>query len=100
MTVPIVRKTTLHYTLHKSHHVTPDKGTAFQLVEDALQEAFLSDLFKGATSQILGRTVTSMPVKQSGIALLDPTQTTRANCTASCVITRHLVSAIQGMAEF
>ena len=41
----------------------PDIGMAFQTVEDKLHDAFLPDLFKGATSHIPGRVVTSMPFK-------------------------------------
>ena len=32
--------------------VTPDTGIAFQVVEDALQDIFLLDLFQGAMVQI------------------------------------------------
>ena len=59
--------------------VTPDIGTAFHPMEDAMREVFLPDLFKGATSQIPGRSVTGLPVDQAGIALLDPNQTSGAN---------------------
>ena len=55
--------------------VTPEIGTAFQPVEDELRKAFLLELFKGDTTQIPRRAFTSLPVKQSGIALPDPTQT-------------------------
>ena len=59
----------------------------FQPVEDALCDVFLPNLLKGATSKIPGRSVTSLPVKYSGIALPYPTQTNGANWMASCVIT-------------
>ena len=94
----------LHKSLHQEwdfvQRTTPDIGTAFQPVEDALQAAFLLDLSKGATSQIPGRVVTCLPVNQAGIALPDPTQTVKDNWTASCVITGHLVAALRGTAEF
>ena len=80
--------------------VTLDIGTSFQIVEGNLQDAFLQDLFKGATSQIPGRTVTGLPVKQARIELPDPNQTARANWTASCFITGHLVTALPDVADF
>ena len=67
--------------------VTLDIGTVFQLVEDALQDAFPPDLFKGSTSQIPGRAVTGMPFKQAKINLPDPTQIAGANCMVFYVIT-------------
>ena len=67
---------------------------------DALQEEFLPGLFKGATYQIPGRAVTGLPANQAGIILPDPTQTTRANWTVSCVITGHLVASLHGTAAF
>ena len=51
---------------------------AFQPVEDALHDAFLPALLKGGTYPISGRAVTSLPVKQSRIALPDPTETAGA----------------------
>ena len=80
--------------------VTPDIGMAFQVVEDALQYIFLPDLFQGSTEQIPGREINSIPVKQAGISLPNPTQTAVENWTASCVIMGHLVAALQGTAEF
>ena len=75
-------------------YVTPDIVMEFHPVEDALQEAFLLALFKGDTSQIPRKAVTSLPVEQAGISLPDPTQTAGSNWTASYVITGYLVSAI------
>ena len=40
--------------------VTLDKGTVLQPIEDALRDAFLPALFKGATYQIPGRAVNSL----------------------------------------
>ena len=73
---------------------------AFQAVEDELRETFLPALFKGAKSQIPGRTITDLPVKQSWIYLPDPTQTVGANWAEYCVITGHLVAALRRTAEF
>ena len=73
----------LHKSLHKEWYfvqrITPGIGKAFQKMEDALHEAFLSALLKGATSQIPGRWITGLPVKQSGIYLPDPTHTAGSN---------------------
>ena len=67
--------------------VTPDIGKAFQLVEDALPEAFLPSLLRGSTYQMTSRLVTGLPVKQAVIDLPYPTQIDGAKWTASCVIT-------------
>ena len=79
--------------------VTLDTGIAFQMIEDVLQYIFLPDLFQGETSQIPGRAINSLLVKQAGIALSNPTRNVRANWTASCVITGHLVAALRGTAK-
>ena len=68
--------------------------------DDVSDRGHLLDLFKGVISQIPGRAVTRMQVKQDGIALLDPSQTAGANWTASCVITGHLVIVLRREAEF
>ena len=69
-------------------------------VEDALQEVFLPALFREGTSQIPGRAVTSLSVKQAGISLPDPTQTARSKWTTSFVITGHFVAAIHRTVEY
>ena len=94
----------LQKSLHKewvfTHCVTLCIGMEFQPVEDELRDTSLPDLFKGGTSQIPGRSITSLPVNQDGIALTNPTHTTGANCTVSCVVTGHLVAALCRMAKF
>ena len=65
---------------------------AFQPMYDELRNAFLPYLFKWATSKIPGRAVTVIPVKQTGIALTDPTQTSGSNWMAFCDITGHLIA--------
>ena len=52
--------------------VTPGIGPVLQPVEDKLRDAFLPALFKEAPSQIPGRSVIGLPVKQAGIALSGP----------------------------
>ena len=80
--------------------IMPDIGTAFHPVEDALREAFLPALFKGATFQIPRREVTAMLVNQDEIALPEHTQTAGANWVTSCVIKVHLVAVLHRTAEF
>ena len=67
--------------------VTPCTGPKFQPMEDKMRDMFLPDIFKGSTYQIPGKSVTSLKVKQAGIAIPEPTKTAGANWTASCVIT-------------
>ena len=55
--------------------VARDIRMDFQLVEYALRDIFLLDLFQGAMAQIPGRAITGMMVKQAGIALPDTTWT-------------------------
>ena len=72
----------------------------FRVVGDALHDIFLPALFQGAMAHITWRLITSLPVKQDGIALPDPTWTVGANWMASCMITGHLVTALRGTADF
>ena len=93
--------------LHKSlqqewefvQRITPGVGDAFGLVEEALQETFLPALFQVLGEGALGRGVTLLPVKHSGLALPDPTKTAPENWTVSCVVTGHLVAALRGQVE-
>ena len=67
--------------------VTPGVGAAFGPVEEALREVFVLALFRGLTEGLTTRENTRLPVKQAGLAILDPVKTAPENCTASCVIT-------------
>ena len=80
--------------------VTPGIGMEFQVVEDEMRYTFLTELFQGDISQIPGRAITGLPVKQAGIDLPKPTRTAGENWTLSCIITGHLVAELQGTAEF
>ena len=82
------------------YRVTLYIGPEFHPVEDEIRDGFLLSLFKGGTYQILGKEVTGFPVNHAEIALIDPTQTTGDNWTASCVITGHLVAALHGAVDF
>ena len=59
--------------------VTPDIGDALVPAEQALQEAFIPALFHGLEEITPGRGVTSLPVKQAGQDLPDPTKTAPEN---------------------
>ena len=61
---------------------------------------FLLSLFERVGDGAPGRALTRLPVKQAGMALLDPTRTAPENWQASCVITGHLVSALRGQVPF
>ena len=80
--------------------VTPGVGAAFAPVEEALQEVFLPDLFRGLTEGLLTRENTRLPVKQAGLDIPDPVLTAPENWTSSCVITGHLVAALRGQTTF
>ena len=73
---------------------------SFQVVEDVLRNIFLPSLFQGATSQILRRVIKNLLSKKAGISLPESTWTAGVNCTESCMITGHLVTALCGTAEF
>ena len=65
-----------------------------------MRDILIPSLFQGATTQIPGIAITSLRVKQSGIAHHNPTMITGENCTASCMLTGHLVTSLRGTAKF
>ena len=69
-------------------------------MEEKLWDTFLPALFQGDTSQISGREITNLPVKQAGIALPKTIHTAGEKLTASCVITGHLAAVPHSTAEF
>ena len=65
--------------------VTPDIGIYFQAVEYKLRYTFLPALFQGDTSQIHGRAITCLPVKQSNrLGLNSLTQLGHQGWTGHC----------------
>ena len=66
--------------------VTPGVRDSFGPVEEALKETFVPALFEGLRDGVPERGVTSLHVKQTGLALPDPYQTASDNWTASCVM--------------
>ena len=81
-------------------HITPYIGDAFVPVKKLLKEAFILALFQGLREVTPGRGVTRLPVKQTLLALPEPTKTSPENWTASCVIKGHVVAAFRGQEEF
>ena len=59
--------------------VTQGKENAFGLVEKALQQTFLTALFKVLVEGATGKGVTRLTVKQAGIVLPDPNKTAPEN---------------------
>ena len=59
--------------------VTPGIVDAFGPVEEEIATAFLPELCKGVGEGEIGRSITRLPVKQAGLALLDPTWTAPDN---------------------
>ena len=80
--------------------VTLGIGNTFSPEEKALRDTFVTELFKELGDGVPERRVTRLSVKQAVLSLPDPTQTAPENWTASCFITRHLVTAIRGQVEF
>ena len=76
--------------------VTPDIRDAFEPFNKALRESFVPALFQGIGEVILRRGVACLPFKQAGLALPDPTLTSRDNLTVSCVITGHITAELIG----
>ena len=74
---PQTAYTGLYKSLHRKWDsvqlFAPDIGTALQLVEDEVRDAFLPVFFKGDTSQIPRIAVAGMSVNQAGITISDPT---------------------------
>ena len=81
--------------------VTPGIGAAFAAIEASIRDRFLPALFgeeKAADPTV--RTLASLPVKATGLALPDPTTSSAANYTASTVCCTHLVQMLRGHTPF
>ena len=76
--------------------VTPGTRYAFGPVEQELQEIFVPSLFQGLGEGAPGGGINYLLVKQTGLALSNPTKTATENWTAYCFITGHLVAALRG----
>ena len=74
---PQTTYTGLKKYLHKEwdlvQRVTSHIGEAFRSVEESLEKSFIRALFKGATVEVPKIGITRLPVKQAGLAILNPT---------------------------
>ena len=74
---------------------TQGLGEDFDQAEKSLQEAFLPALFQGAAVTMPDQTITGLTVKNSGLNIPYPTQTTQGKWMASCVVTVYFVMALK-----
>ena len=79
---------------------TPDIGDTFGPVEEVLRDTFIPVLSKGVGEGTPVWGVTCLPVKQAGLALLDPTKASPENWVESCVKTGNLVAALRVQGDF
>ena len=70
-------------------------GGEFHPVEDALRRDFVLTLFHRVERHISVWDVTQLPINRTGLALPDPTLSSPEYCTASCIVTVHLLDAFQ-----
>ena len=69
-------------------------------MEKALENSFLLTLFQGDMSKVPTRGIIHLTVQKPGLEIPKPTMLAWENWTYSCVITGHLVVALQGTTEF
>ena len=77
-------------------HSTQGLGKYFHTFETEISKELILALFMGRVEAMSSRKVARLPVKQEGIYILDPTHMAHHNRNALCVVTRHLVAALQG----
>ena len=78
-----------------SQCTTPHIWEALHPVEEALDEYYLPELFKGATVEVLFQGITCITVKQTVLEIQKPNLSALENWTTYCVVTRHLVAAFR-----
>ena len=76
--------------------VTPVVGGYFIPFGEALHNSFLLALLRGSTAEVPDWGVIFLPVNHVGMSISNPTLSTLENWTASCVVTGHLIVALQG----
>lgn len=88
--------------LQCAQRVLDDIGDQFQPMEDAITSTCLPSLFgiKDIKEEEHIRKLAALPVKFSGLAILDPTTTAKDNHNASTLITAETVSALRGNKTF
>ena len=79
--------------------VIPDIAHFFSPVESTIVEYFVPAIYCEKVSE-LARTLASLPVKYTGIAITNPVKTIQQNYEASTLVCSHLIQAIQGKSEF
>ena len=65
-----------------------------------MEKSFLPYLFQRDTNKFSTRGTTYLSVKQVGLENPNPTLSAEEKCTASCVITGHLIADLWGRKEF
>ena len=71
----------------------------FQPLEYTLKGKLSPDILQGAETQFPGREVTQLHVKHVGLALPYRNMSVPENWMSSCVVTDHLVAALQGWTD-
>ena len=79
---------------------TQGLGDEFRSEEKALWEQLLLALLLRVADIMPDRTIMILLVNYAGLLIMDPTQMAQGNCTTLCVVTRNLVTALQGFFEF
>ena len=69
-------------------------------VENYLRRNFIPELLRGVVEHITGQEFTLITIKYEGLVMPYPNLSTPENYTAPCVITSHLVVALQGWIDF
>ena len=80
--------------------VTEDLGPTFCGIEERLAKKFIPALFGTELEDPAVRILSTLPVKEAGMAIPNPTKTARQNYNASTVAVGHLVQAIRGRDQF
>ena len=81
-------------------HITQGFRIYFQMMEDSLRSYLLLFLFHWVEQHIPERDFNRLPVNQEGMELTYPTMYAPGNWNESCIITDHLVEALQGWTYF
>ena len=79
-------------------------GGSFAPIEQAISKEFIPTLFDRTdfndTDKQHLRNVFSLPVKEAGLAISNPTTTAETNFKSSTLITTHIVAALRGRTKF
>ena len=75
--------------------VIPDIAHLFSPVESAIAEHFVPVIYGEKISESV-RTLSSLPIRCTGIAITNPVKTSQLNYEASTLVCSHLIQAIKG----